>query len=567
VTAVGDSAIGAGPGRGRESWWPRRPAAPVAVFAAAVLVGADVRWWQVSGRSPLSWNDTVDFVAGSRAPWTSLELWAGRRPPGAAVVLKLVGGNIDAYARAQAAFAAVCWAALAGSVATVVTGRARWPAVVAVVGFSLTTPATMWDRSVLSESLAVSALALVAAAVVQLARGVTWSRVGGVLAASAVWLATRDSHAVVVIGGGAALLAAATALWWRARRGRAAHAAEDGAVGDAAPTTPAGAPAGGGTGHAAAAMAGAPDGGDGDAAAAVPGAVTSGDGDEGAAGPAGDDLARVGSSGTAGAVGAARRLAALGGAAMVLGLLVVVGSAHGERHHFPIRNVYEVRVLPYPDRVEWFADRGMPQAEVFAGPDARTPHVEPGIPPVMFVGDDDGELGPWLDWVESEGRAAFARYVATHPLYLVSEPLRSPERAFNNALGDRGFYRPVDMPRVPLVDAVLALPTAVVLLVAALVGGWALGRGRWTPGLAAGAALAALAVPHGLVAWHSDGMETARHLVVPALQLHLGVLLVVVGVLSGEAASGAPATQTSGKPRSRLGRSSPPSASTTVPVT
>jgi hypothetical protein len=210
----------------------------------------------------------------------------------------------------------------------------------------------------------------------------------------------------------------------------------------------------------------------------------------------------------------------------------------------------------------------MPQAEVFAGPDARAPHVEPGIPPVMFVGDDDAELRPWLDWVESDGRAAFARYTATHPLYLVSEPLRSPERAFNNALGDRGFYRPLDMPRVPLVDSVLALPTAVVLLVAALVGGWAIGRGRWTPGLAAGAALGVLAVPHGLVAWHSDGMETARHLVVPALQLHLGVLLVVVGVLSGEIASGgSAAAQTSGKPRSRLGRSSPPSASTTVPVT
>jgi hypothetical protein len=521
----------------------------VAAFVATVLVGAGVRWWQVSGRSPLSWNDTADLLDGSGASWTSLELWAGRRPPGAAVVLKLVGGDIDSYVRAQAAFAAVCWAVLAGSVATVVTGRVRWPLVVVVAGLSLTTPVTMWDRSVLSESLAVSALALVAAAVVQLARGVTWGRAVAVLAASAVWLATRDSHAVVAIAGGAGLLVAAAALWRRSRRSPLRPPGEDG-NGDAASATPA-----------------APAGDDRDAVAAMPGAVDGGDGEEGVAGPGRDDLARARSTGTPGPVGAARRLAGLGGGAVVLGLLVVVGSAHGERHHFPTRNVYEVRVLPYPDRVAWFADRGMPQAEVFAGPDARVPHVEPGIPPVMFVGDDDAELRPWLDWVESDGRAAFARYVATHPLYLVSEPLRSPERTFNNALGDRAFYRPLDVPRVPLVDSVLALPTAVVLLVAALFGGWALGWGRWTPGLAAGAALAALAVPHGLVAWHSDGMETARHLVVPALQLHLGVLLVVVGVLSAEAASGRPAAQTSGKPRSRLGRSSPPSASTTVPVT
>ena len=47
----------------------------------------------------------------------------------------------------------------------------------------------------------------------------------------------------------------------------------------------------------------------------------------------------------------------------------------------------------------------------------------------------------------------------------------------------------------------------------------------------AGAVTAALALPHGAVAWHSAGMETARHLVVPALQFHLGVLLVLVGLL------------------------------------
>ena len=49
----------------------------------------------------------------------------------------------------------------------------------------------------------------------------------------------------------------------------------------------------------------------------------------------------------------------------------------------------------------------------------------------------------------------------------------------------------------------------------------------------AGAAAVALAVPHALVSRHSDGMETARHLVVPVLQLHLGALLVVTGVLVG----------------------------------
>ena len=54
---------------------------------------------------------------------------------------------------------------------------------------------------------------------------------------------------------------------------------------------------------------------------------------------------------------------------------------------------------------------------------------------------------PWLDWVEDDGRTALARYALTHPAYLLGEPLRVPERAFNNALGDREFYRRARPPR------------------------------------------------------------------------------------------------------------------------
>jgi hypothetical protein len=226
-----------------------------------------------------------------------------------------------------------------------------------------------------------------------------------------------------------------------------------------------------------------------------------------------------------------RPVAALGAVAIGLGLLVLAGAGHGERHAFPTRNVFEVRVLPYPERVRWFADHGMPQAGEFLGEDRRRAYREPGLPPVVYVADDDPELGEWLDWIEDEGQAALARYALVHPAYVVGEPLRVPERAFNNALGDRDFYAALDQRRMPLVDGLLARRTIEVLLVAGAVGGWAIGRGRLTPALATGAVTALLAVPHGLVAWHSDGMETARHLVVPALQLHLGVLLMLVGLL------------------------------------
>jgi hypothetical protein len=444
--------------------WPA-----LVVFLAALGVGAGVRAWQIGGRAPLPWNDTADFLTISRQGWASVGLWAGARAPGVPVALKLAGTG-DRYVDLQAAGAAVCWAALCASVATVVAGRAaRVAAVSVVLAFSLTTPLTMWDRSILSESPGIAALALVVAAGLQVARGLTWGRVAMLGSALVPWLAVRDTHAVVALVGGAAALAGALVVAVLSRRHQ--RRAED--------TAPA---------------------------------------------PQRRPL----------------RVAVVGALSVGLGLLVLAGAAHGERQAFPTRNVYEVRVLPYPERVRWFADHGMPQADEFLGPDARHPYREPGQAPVVFVPDGDPELGEWLAWVEGDGRAALVRFALTHPAYLVREPLRTPERTFNNARGDRSFYEPSDHPHVPLVDALLAHRTFTVLLVGGVAGAWAIARRRATPALVVGAVTAALALPHGAVAWHSDGMETARHLVVPAIQLHLGVLLMVLGVLPAATATTEP---------------------------
>jgi hypothetical protein len=226
-------------------------------------------------------------------------------------------------------------------------------------------------------------------------------------------------------------------------------------------------------------------------------------------------------------------LAALAAGSLVLGVASLAASDHGSRHVFPIRNVLQVRVLPYPDRVEWFADHGMPQADEFAGPGARRPTEEPGRAPILYVPDSarDEGMEEWFAWLESDARATFARWVLTHPRYVVTEPYEAPERSFNNAGGDRQFYAFPDRRKVPLVDGLLAQRSWVVVVVGAVTTGFVVGRRRYTPAFVAGAVTAALALPHALVAWHSDGMETARHLVIPALQLHLGVLLMVIGTL------------------------------------
>ncbi|MGH9228235.1 MAG: hypothetical protein ACRD07_05775 [Acidimicrobiales bacterium] len=434
------------------------------VFVASAVVLAAVRAWQIAGRGAVWWNDSADFLASAATGLFSLERWAGPRTAAAPLVLSLAGFDPGTYVSWQAAVAVVCWAALATSVWRVIRGRrARWVGALAVVAFSCTAPVTMWERSVLSESLAASTLALTLAAVLQLARGVNGRRVAAVLAASALWLLTRDSHAAVVLVAAVALALGLVFAEWQGRR-------------------------------------------------------------------SGDDRKERDR--------AADALVLLACGLLALGALAWVAASHGNRHVFPLRNVFQARVLPYPDRVAWFADHGMPQAERFVGPDALAPVVGGGgLAPVTYVADDAPDMREWLAWVARDGRGAFATWLATHPAYLVTEPLRDPERTFNNALGDRSFYAPVDQRDLPLVTGVLVPSRWVVLAVVAAVAAWATWRHRWgSPPLLVGAASVALAVPHGLVSWHSDGMETARHLLVPALQLYLGALLMVLGVLGGRSA-------------------------------
>jgi hypothetical protein len=459
------------------------------VFLACAAAVAAVRAWQIVGRQPVWWNDSADFLASAHTGLFSVERWAGPRTAAAPLVLSLARFDPGTYVGWQAAIAVACWAALATSVWMVMgAGRARWVGPLAVVAFACTRPVTMWERSVLSESLAASALALTLAAVLQLARGVSkggfrgsrgpadagsahtvrpaestpiaW-RVVAVLAASALWLITRDSHAAVVLIAAVAVGVGLVVAEWRGR-GRPA-----------------------------------------------------------------DDGSRERDRAVGGLILLACWLFTLGGVAWV-------AASHGHRYVYPLRNVFEARVLPYPDRVAWFAGHGMPQAERFTGPDAPAPAVSGGgDAPVVLVADDEPDMQEWRAWVAQHGRGALAAWMATHPAYLVTEPLRDPERTFNNAEGDRSFYAPADQREVPLVTDVLAPDRWVALAVVVVAAAWATRRRHWgSPLLLVGAGTVALALPHALISWHTDGMEAARHLMMPALQLYLGALLMVLGILA-----------------------------------
>lgn len=466
-----------------------------AILAGVVSVGA--RLWLVSGKDPSWWQDSEDYLATSEAGWWSLDLWGGPRPPGMPVLLKLIGGEGQElrFMRVQAVIAGLCWAVLAVEVARRFSGR--WVQVVVggcILGLSLAAPITMWDRSVLSESLALSSMALVLAMLLRFARRPTWVSAVGVVGTVGLWMITRDTHAwVVLVGVIVGLSTWSIVLWRRERREEAETVGGEKAANEA-----------------------------------------EADGERGGR----EEEQQEAANGDDGDVRVGRVLVSVV-PVLAVAVLTMWSSAHGERSEFPIRNVYQSRVLPYPDRVEWFGDHGMPQAEAFM--DGTRPPAEPdGLSPVTWVAADDPAFQEWLRWVESEGTSTYVRWLATHPWYLATEPMQTPERAFNNAEGDRSFYAALDQRVVPFMEEIFMPSRPLAIVLAGLV--ITLGPGhrdlRHSALFVVGAGTVLLALPHAALSWHSDGMETARHLIVAVIQLHVGTLLLLAAVAAPVLAPG-----------------------------
>ncbi|MGO8872420.1 MAG: hypothetical protein ACLQPH_13655 [Acidimicrobiales bacterium] len=156
-------------------------------FAAYLLV-------QARAGPPIAWTDTRSYVSVARHSLWSGAFWVGLRPPAMPLLIKVFGASTG-FVTAQAAIGAISWGILAWTVGRLVTsGWRRLLAVWIVLAFATTFPITLWNRSVLSESLSMSLLALVFASVIWTARRFTWPRAAATTVACLCFATTRDAQ-------------------------------------------------------------------------------------------------------------------------------------------------------------------------------------------------------------------------------------------------------------------------------------------------------------------------------------------------------------------------------------
>jgi hypothetical protein len=175
-------------------------------FVIGGLAFAWFRLWQGTTAPTLIWQDSKNYEAiGSQALWSS-GFWFGGRPPLTPFLWKLTGSP-DAFAIGQTVLSVIAWTLLGWTVGGLFPpGWRRLTGYLVILAFATTTPIVLWDRSVLSESLALSGLALLFASALRLAQKPTPPR-ASLLVGAALWCAlARDTEILLPATLGLALL-------------------------------------------------------------------------------------------------------------------------------------------------------------------------------------------------------------------------------------------------------------------------------------------------------------------------------------------------------------------------
>jgi hypothetical protein len=164
---------------------------------SALIFGWYVLWQGTLG-PPVTWPDSQTYESiAAHSIWSSA-FWEGSKPPFTSLLWKFTGAPTS-FDLVQSLIFAICWIYLARVVFTKL-GKG-WRGIAGtwlVLGFASTAPVLLWNRSVLSDSLAVSAVALLFAVMIRLLDGFTWLRFAALMGVATVNALNRYSQFATV---------------------------------------------------------------------------------------------------------------------------------------------------------------------------------------------------------------------------------------------------------------------------------------------------------------------------------------------------------------------------------
>lgn len=144
--------------------------------------------------------DALAYYNQASAPWLSQALWAGSRPMGYPLVIKLLQHQLAVIFIFQLLVSIVAWAYAAWVANNIGQGIWRWLAVLAVIFTACNSYVIVWDIKLLTETLSLAFVVLCIAAAMDCLR-TRCSRLSMVLFCLGALLAaiTRDSNAYLVL--------------------------------------------------------------------------------------------------------------------------------------------------------------------------------------------------------------------------------------------------------------------------------------------------------------------------------------------------------------------------------
>ncbi len=225
----------------------------------------------------------------------------------------------------------------------------------------------------------------------------------------------------------------------------------------------------------------------------------------------------------------------------------VRSAADGRRWLVPFYNILSERILPYPERVRFFASSGMPVSDSVRALAGRGPFGKE-----MDLGEGSG-IAALREWTHSHGQPTYARFLLLHPAYLLMEPLTG----FWGRVASRLDKAPggfkmgvVGHAASTLRRPIYFLPAFVLVALATAAAAWIAFR-RKAPQLWVPVVMLILTPGHVLISWHGDACEVGRHSIVAIAQAALGTLLLALFAIDllegGKLSAGRPSTRRSPK--------------------